>query len=75
MVRVYSKPAGCHQCILTKKELDKLGVPYEDIDVTSDQEAFRFITEELGYSSVPVVVAGDQHWSGLIPDRLKALAA
>ena len=44
--------------------------------------AFRFtggeITGEflmsLGYLQAPVVVAGDTHWSGFRPDRIKALA-
>lgn len=29
----------------------------------------------LGYLQAPVVVAGNDHWSGFRPDRIKALAA
>ena len=29
----------------------------------------------LGYLQAPVVVAGNEHWSGFRPDRIKALAA
>ena len=28
----------------------------------------------LGYSSAPVVVSGETHWSGFRPDSIKALA-
>ena len=28
----------------------------------------------LGYLQAPVVVAGNEHWSGFRPDRIKALA-
>ena len=28
----------------------------------------------LGYLQAPVVVAGDSHWSGFRPDRIKELA-
>jgi glutaredoxin-like protein NrdH len=29
----------------------------------------------LGYLQAPVVVAGNEHWSGFRPDRIKALGA
>jgi glutaredoxin-like protein NrdH len=28
----------------------------------------------LGYLQAPVVVAGNEHWSGFRPDRIKALS-
>ena len=28
----------------------------------------------LGYAQAPVVVAGEDHWSGFRPDKIKALA-
>lgn len=29
----------------------------------------------LGYLQAPVIVAGDEHWSGFRPDRIKTLSA
>ncbi len=29
----------------------------------------------LGYLQAPVVIAGDEHWSGFRPDQINALAA
>jgi glutaredoxin-like protein NrdH len=44
------------------------------VDVTTSPEAFEYITEELGYSQVPVVVydkdGTENHWSGLNPVRI-----
>ena len=76
MIKVYSKPVGCYACTFTKRLLDGMGVPYEDIDITEDAEAYEYVTKELGYSQAPAVVLPDgTHWSGLQPDRVKALAA
>lgn len=72
-VTVYAKPA-CVQCDFTIRQLERLGVDYEKRDVTADTEALEQC-HQLGYSSAPVVVAGDQHWSGFRPDRLASLVA
>ncbi len=71
-VTVYSKPK-CVQCDATKKKLDQLGIPHETIDVSEDPDALDYI-KSLGYLQAPVIVAGDDHWSGYSPDRLKWLA-
>lgn len=70
-VTVYSKPA-CVQCNSTYRKMDKEGVVYQSVDVTQDKEALEKITN-LGYQQVPVVVAGDEHWSGFKPDKIKEL--
>lgn len=73
IVVVYSKP-GCPQCDMTVRQLEKLGIEYQKLDVTVDTAAFE-VCRALGYLSAPVVVAGDDHWSGFRPDRLAALVA
>lgn len=72
MVTVYTKPA-CVQCNATFKALDKLGVEYEAIDISVDDEAREYVMA-LGHLQAPVVVSGSDHWSGFRPDRVKALA-
>lgn len=72
-ITVYTKPA-CVQCNATYKALDKQGIAYEKVDITRDSEARDYVMA-LGYLQAPVVVAGDQHWSGFRPDRIKSLAA
>lgn len=72
-VTVYTKLA-CVQCTATKKALDTAGVlGYRLVDITEDSDARDFVMS-LGYTSAPVVVAGNEHWSGFRPDRIKAVA-
>ncbi len=49
------------------------GLAYETVDITLDSEARDYVMA-LGYLQAPVVVAGNDHWSGFRPDRIKALA-
>ncbi|GAA1046464.1 MULTISPECIES: glutaredoxin-like protein NrdH [Rothia] len=72
-VTVYTKPA-CVQCNMTYRALDKNGIDYTTVDVTEDAAALARI-KELGYMQAPVVIAGDEHWSGFQPDRINALAS
>ena len=71
-ITVYTKPA-CVQCSATYKALDKQGIAYDKVDITLDSEARDYVMA-LGYLQAPVVVAGNDHWSGFRPDRIKALA-
>ena len=72
-VTVYTKPA-CVQCTATRKALDKQGIAYQTVDISLDAEARSYVMA-LGYLQAPVVVAGNDHWSGFRPDRIKTLAA
>ncbi|ART74418.1 NrdH-redoxin (plasmid) [Mycobacterium dioxanotrophicus] len=72
-VTVYTKP-GCVQCQATFKALDKAGIEYSFIDVTTDEQARDYV-QSLGYLAAPVVVAGKDHWSGFRPDRIGRLAS
>jgi glutaredoxin-like protein NrdH len=71
-ITVYTKPA-CVQCSATYKALDNQGITYDKVDITLDSEARDYVMA-LGYLQAPVVVAGSDHWSGFLPDRIKALA-
>lgn len=72
-VTVYSKPA-CVQCDATYRALNKHGIAYDVVDLTQDPTALE-IVRSLGYLQAPVVVAGENHWSGFRPDRISALTA
>lgn len=73
MTTVYGT-ATCMPCRSTKKYLDKNGVEYQFIDISTDADAHAKIVD-LGYQQVPVVVTPTgEHWSGFQPDRLGALA-
>jgi glutaredoxin-like protein NrdH len=70
-ITVYTKP-GCVQCDATCKTLDKQRVTYRKVDITRNPGAREYVIK-LGHLQAPVVVAGDQHWSGFSPDRIMAL--
>ncbi|MDT0684403.1 glutaredoxin-like protein NrdH [Roseicyclus sp. F158] len=70
-ITVYSKPA-CVQCTATTRSLDAKGITYEVVDLTLDDSALARVTE-LGYRQAPVVVAGEEHWSGFRPDMIGRL--
>jgi glutaredoxin-like protein NrdH len=70
---IYSKP-DCVQCNATYRALDRQGIAYQVIDLTTDDTALNHV-KSLGYQQVPVIVAGDRHWSGFRPDLLSTLAA
>lgn len=73
-ITVYTKPA-CVQCNATYKALDKQGLEYVVVDISEDADSRDYVMA-LGYLQAPVVVAGDDHWSGCYrPDRIKALVA
>jgi len=72
-ITVYTKPA-CVQCNATYRALDKEGIEYSVVDITEDAEARDYVMA-LGYLQAPVIVAGDDHWSGFRPDRIKSLTA
>lgn len=72
-ITVYSKPA-CVQCDATYRALDKKGIEYNVVDISTDEVAYDLV-RSLGYLQAPVVVAGDNHWSGFRYDAIQALAA
>lgn len=59
------------------RRLDKLGVPYDVVNVSDDPDAADYV-RGLGHVEVPVVVVdngGRQvSWSGHRPERLDPLA-
>ena len=59
---------------MTARTLDRQGVHYAVVDVSVDAEAAAKV-QAWGYRQVPVVQAGNDHWSGFRPDRLAALTA
>lgn len=72
-ITVYTKPS-CVQCNATYKALDKAGIDYAIVDITTNEEARDYVIG-LGYLQAPVVVTETDHWSGFRPDRIKSIAA
>jgi ribonucleoside-diphosphate reductase class Ib glutaredoxin subunit (EC 1.17.4.1) len=73
MITVYTKP-DCVQCTATKKALDKAGLAYTVVDITTD-DAARDRVLALGYLQAPVVITNTTHWAGFRPDNIRNLVA
>ena len=71
-ITIYSKP-NCVQCTATYRAMDKAGLSYETVDISLDAQALEQV-KSLGYAQAPVVVAGEDHWSGFRPDKIAELA-
>lgn len=70
-VVVYDKD-NCGECRKTEKHLDRLGVVYETKNVSHDPEALAHI-KELGFTQAPVVIVGEEKWSGHQPQKIDAM--
>jgi len=75
---VYTQPS-CQPCKATKRWLDRRGIIYQEVDVTTspdDAEAIR----ALGFKEAPVVIVSsgdpelDLMWSGFDPNNLTKYA-
>jgi glutaredoxin-like protein NrdH len=72
-VTVYTLPS-CVQCDSTKRLMQRNQIDYEEVDMSQDPVALEMV-KTMGYTAAPVVVAGDDHWSGFRMDRIQALSA
>lgn len=71
MVTVYTLPS-CVQCDSTKRMLTRNGIEFQSVDLSQDESAMVMV-KGLGYSAAPIVVTGDDHWSGFRMDKISAL--
>lgn len=67
-ITVYSNP-NCVQCEQTKRVLTNHNVPFEAKMIQDSPEVLDLIAEK-GYQSAPVVVVGEESWSGFRPERI-----
>lgn len=73
MNRVYTAP-GCGPCFAIKHAMRTRGIPFEEVDATTDDA--KSYLESLGYRKVPVTVAADgTHWHGMDMERIVWLSS
>lgn len=73
-ITVFGQP-GCAPCGATKRALDTLGLDYDYVDITSTKLTVDQTRIVYQYRGTPIVVAGEDSWSGHNVEKLKALAA
>ena len=70
---VYTKP-DCPGCKMTKRELDKAGVAYEAVDLSSRPDLVEQFRAE-GLRQAPIIEMDGQRTAGFNPDRIRAIVA
>lgn len=73
---VYTTGPSCGKCRMTKIMLDAKKIPYVEVNINDNPDAYTYVTQDLGYSTAPVVVVDDQdHWCDLRPDHIGRVAS
>jgi glutaredoxin-like protein NrdH len=72
-VTVYTTP-NCVQCNATKKHLERIGIEYETVDLSENPDTLREFVEK-GLTTAPIVVAGENIWSGYQHAKIESLKA
>lgn len=72
MVIIYSTP-GCPYCSMAKDYFKSKNVPFEDIDVSRNQQAAIEMVRKSGQSGVPVIDFNGEIIIGFDRSRLEKL--
>ena len=70
-ITVFSKN-NCMQCKMTKKFLEQNGADFEEINIDEQPDKIDYV-KGLGFTAAPVIEAGETVFSGLQPNKLKAI--
>ena len=54
MYKIFGKTNGTY-CIKSKNLLDRKGIEYEYVDISTDAEAYDFIVNQNGFRTVPQI--------------------
>lgn len=65
---------SCVQCMMTKKELTKHGIPFEEKSLEEHPLVLETFKAQ-GYMSAPIVTTDIKTWSGFRIDKIKSLAS
>lgn len=71
-IRVFSTPF-CPYCITLKEFLKQNQVEFEDIDVSTDQEALNEMIEKSGQTGVPVIEIDDEIVVGFNKEKISKM--
>ena len=71
-VRVYSTPT-CPYCIRTKQFLKENNIEFEDIDVSTNQQASQEMVDKSGQMGVPVLDINGEIVVGFDKDKISQL--
>lgn len=70
-ITIYTRN-DCVQCHATKRAMESRGLAFEMVNVDHVPEAADTL-RAMGFRQLPVVVAGEEKWSGFRPDLINSL--
>lgn len=70
-VTVYTKPA-CPSCSDTKSLMKKLGIVFNEVDISVDHDARKRV-KAMGFRAAPVVETTNSNWSGFNETEIRKL--
>ena len=62
----------CVQCHATKRAMESRGFEFDMVNLDHHPEAADMLREQ-GFRQLPVVIAGEDRWSGFRPDMINRL--
>ncbi len=71
-VTVYTK-SSCVQCDMTKKQFDKLGVQFTEVNLEENLDKLEEF-KSRGLMAAPIVTTDIKEWSGFRLDKINGLA-
>ena len=71
LITVWTKP-NCIQCVMTKKEMDKRGIRYEEMNLERHPDAVEAFME-AGLLAAPIVITDIKRWSGFRLNKIESL--
>lgn len=71
LITVWTLP-NCVQCMQTKKEFDKRGIRYEEMQLENHPEMVEQFKQE-NLIAAPIVVTDTKKWSGFRLEKIKSL--
>lgn len=72
MIKVYSTPT-CPYCQMAKKFLEENGIDFENVDVSTNQEAAQEMIKKSGQMGVPVIDIDGNIIIGFNKSKIKSL--
>lgn len=72
-ITIYTRN-DCVQCHATKRAMENRGLTFEMVNVDHSPEAADAL-RAMGFRQLPVVIAGEEKWSGFRPDLINRLHA
>ncbi|MGP3590865.1 glutaredoxin-like protein NrdH [Vagococcus sp. WN89Y] len=70
-ITIYTKN-DCVQCHATKRAMESRGLAFEMVNVDHTPQAADAL-RAMGFRQLPVVIAGEEKWSGFRPDMINRL--